>query len=75
MGAVSVHAFDIDLSAIEVAYRNLGKLDWKSPSPVKFAEADVAADTVLTNPPFGTRKKGADGAFLEAIARIATTTV
>jgi predicted RNA methylase len=27
MGAASVHAFDIDLSAIEVTSRNLGKLD------------------------------------------------
>ena len=33
------------------------------------------ADTVLTNPPFGTRRKGADVAFLAAAMKMAETAV
>jgi predicted RNA methylase len=62
MGAASVRDFDIDQSTINIADRNLGKLTFENTPPVEFAEADVlaladvAADTVLRNPLFGTLK-------------------
>lgn len=71
LGAKLVVGVDIDFKALKVAKRNLlladeiyGKL------PVYFINADVRifnfnCDTVIMNPPFGMRKKGADKEFIE----------
>lgn len=69
LGAKKVVGVDIDESAIEAARRNLGKA---GPESVKFQVGDALEfdgprfDTVIQNPPFGTRLGGrhADSAFL-----------
>ncbi len=67
LGAVSVTGFDIDPAALEIAGMNAERLD----SVIKWRSLDAAAldeecDTVIENPPFGVKKKGADRAFLNA---------
>lgn len=61
----SVAGLDVDPNALEIARRH---------TPGEFVEASVAdcqlaADTVIMNPPFGAQKKGADRAFYVAAAR------
>lgn len=73
MGATCVTGIDLDRSSLQVAHRNaeaLGVAD-----SIEFVQADVVelsstrhaalADTVILNPPFGTKRKGADIAFLQ----------
>ena len=70
----------MDESALEVGSRNVGGFE---DMHIEFVRADVRAlplrragwDTVLTNPPFGTRQKGADMAFLAAACAVARTAV
>mmetsp|Transcript_9510 Transcript_9510/g.24178 ORF Transcript_9510/g.24178 Transcript_9510/m.24178 type:complete len:211 (-) Transcript_9510:267-899(-) len=73
MGAGHVVAVDIDADALAVAQRNTAQ--WEDDLPIDFVRSDVRhigaqgrlrAETVLMNPPFGTRRKGADVEFLEA---------
>ncbi|KAL2631282.1 hypothetical protein R1flu_015968 [Riccia fluitans] len=70
---------DIDYQALEVAQNNMQELEvemelvldniqdlsWRGP----------VVDTVIMNPPFGTRRKGADMEFLSAALKTATTSV
>ncbi len=75
LGARLVVGVDVDVETLRVARANLkfsegvfGNL------PVHFVNADVSqlyfrADTVVMNPPFGMRKRGADRVFLEAALR------
>ncbi|OHT12414.1 methyltransferase [Tritrichomonas foetus] len=79
MGAAEVHAFDCDPVSIEAAKRNLDLLDFEEPPNIIFHECDVTKlevdekfDTVIMNPPFGTRNKGIDIEFLNVAARIST---
>ena len=39
------------------------------------AQSRLRADTVLMNPPFGTRRKGADMEFLEAAFNLSTNAI
>lgn len=76
MGAKQVHAYDLDPLSIEAAKRNLDKLEWEEPPQIFFYEQDVTklsgitVDTVLMNPPFGTRNKGKDIEFLQIASQI-----
>lgn len=81
LGSPAVLGLDLDPDALEVALSNAGQFD--APLPLDFARADVAAlaagepgwarlraDTVVMNPPFGARRKGADVEFLYAAAAL-----
>jgi predicted RNA methylase len=68
---------DLDPDALTQSQRNLAPL-----GPVDLLRGDVACfpssltcDTVLMNPPFGTRVAGIDMRFLEYAAQIANTAV
>ena len=71
---------DVDESALEVARGNVGGFE---DLHIEFVQADVRAlplrgacwDTVVTNPPFGTRQKGADMVFLAAACAVARKAV
>ncbi|PSC71671.1 methyltransferase 5 [Micractinium conductrix] len=73
LGAQHVIGLDIDDDALRVAQSNVE--EYEDPLPIDFVKCDVRqvglqarlkADTVVTNPPFGTRRKGADMEFLRA---------
>ncbi|GIL55813.1 hypothetical protein Vafri_11173 [Volvox africanus] len=83
LGSCHVAAVDIDPDALEVAAENVAQFE--DPLPIDFILADVRhlsnqlprlrADVVIMNPPFGTKQKGADLAFLRAAFSVATTSV
>ncbi|KAK2079414.1 hypothetical protein QBZ16_003106 [Prototheca wickerhamii] len=71
LGASHVVAVDVDQDALDLAKENVAGIyddDDDEPSPIDFIKADVralgeqqpriVADTVIMNPPFGTRQKG-----------------
>ncbi len=70
LGAKMVVGVDLDLSALKIARRNLELIeDIYGKLKVYFINADVKdfnfkADTVVMNPPFGMRRKGADRVFI-----------
>jgi len=80
--ADQVIGIDIDPDALETARDNLDSFEGIE-AAVELVESDVAqapkflscyhhrAQTVISNPPFGTRCKGADVAFIEAAFRLA----
>jgi putative methylase len=84
MSASSVVGFDIDEDALEVATKNVGEFDIQT---VQFVQCDVLNllplrqtshkifDTVLVNPPFGTKTKGTDVNFLQVALSLAQTAV
>ncbi|CAD6575176.1 MAG: hypothetical protein CYPHOPRED_005596 [Cyphobasidiales sp. Tagirdzhanova-0007] len=80
---------DVDAAALATARQNLEEADIEN--QVEFLLADVAQlnnasplldrlksakfDTVIMNPPFGTKVKGIDMAFLEVAAKLANTSI
>lgn len=67
LGAAYVVGVDLDLEAVKVAKANAEKLGVKAIVDWLIADIDVLSgecDTVLQNPPYGTRRKGADVRFL-----------
>lgn len=82
-GAASVVGVEVDAAALEVAARNAERLGVED--VVDFVLADVSTlrlmkrrpqwghrfHTVCMNPPFGTRRKGADAAFVAAALEMA----
>ncbi|KAL4420403.1 hypothetical protein ABPG75_010059 [Micractinium tetrahymenae] len=73
LGAQHVIGVDVDDDALRIAQENVD--EYEDPLPVDFIRCDVRqvaaqarlqADTVVMNPPFGTRRKGADMEFLRA---------
>ncbi len=73
LGADFVVGVDIDKSAIRIARENSAGLG----ADVQLVVGDIACmkgpvDVALTNPPFGTRRRGADVAFLEKAVEIAS---
>lgn len=81
MGSPAVLGIDIDLDALCIARQNVEEADCCQ--QIDLLQADVSSlmgpsnrqlsgDTVVMNPPFGTRLKGADAAFLQAAWQIAT---
>ncbi|KAK9807715.1 hypothetical protein WJX72_007040 [[Myrmecia] bisecta] len=82
LGSPHVIGLDIDEDALEVAHSNV---DDYEDLPVDLVQCDVntvgeaqpglQADTVIMNPPFGTRRKGADMDFLRAAFQVSTGTI
>ncbi|KAL2228988.1 UNVERIFIED_CONTAM: rRNA N6-adenosine-methyltransferase METTL5 [Sesamum indicum] len=79
LGAEHVIGFDIDAESIEIASLNADELELD----MDFIQCDIrnlrlsdrAIDTVVMNPPFGTRKKGADMDFLSMALKVASGAV
>lgn len=78
LGACHVIGIDLDSDALEIAKENIDQFE--DPSlPIDLIQSSVQAlalqpriyaDTVVMNPPFGTRTKGADMDFLRAAFKI-----
>lgn len=77
LGACHVIGVDLDTDALEIARENID--EFEDPLPIDLVQSSVQAlvlqprfqaDTVIMNPPFGTRQKGADMEFLRAAFRI-----
>eukprot|EP01018_Ginkgo_biloba_P002315 Gb_29661 [translate_table: standard] len=79
MGAEYVFGIDMDSHALEVASLNASELE----AEMDFVKCDIGkltwrgpiVDTVIMNPPFGTRKKGADMDFLSVALKVSTGVV
>ncbi|MBU7039483.1 MAG: methyltransferase [Theionarchaea archaeon] len=77
LGASSVTFVDCDPQAIEVARTNLERAakDLKADKTIfecsNIENITLTADTVVQNPPFGTRRKGVDVQFLKKATEIA----
>jgi rRNA N6-adenosine-methyltransferase METTL5 len=71
-----VTGVDVDIDAIDIGIENADNVE----ADVEFVVCDVShtsafrfsADTVIMNPPFGTRNKGIDSLFIEIASKIAT---
>lgn len=79
LGAEYVVGIDIDSQALETASLNASDLEldinliWSDIKNLKWRGKMV--DTVVMNPPFGTRKKGSDMDFLVAALKVASQAV
>ncbi|XP_021906186.1 methyltransferase-like protein 5 isoform X2 [Carica papaya] len=79
LGAEQVIGFDIDSESLELASLNADELELD----MSFVQCDIKhlalrgqiVDTVIMNPPFGTRKKGADMEFLFVALKVASGAV
>ncbi|GLJ30167.1 hypothetical protein SUGI_0596720 [Cryptomeria japonica] len=79
MGAEHVIGVDMDSDALEIASSNAIDLE----TEMDFMKCDVGklswtgsmVDTVIMNPPFGTRKKGADLEFLSTALKVSAGAV
>uniref|UniRef100_A0A0D6R2L5 Methyltransferase-like protein 5 n=1 Tax=Araucaria cunninghamii TaxID=56994 RepID=A0A0D6R2L5_ARACU len=79
MGAEHVVGVDVDSDALEIASLNASELEIE----MDFVKCDVGklawtgpmVDTVVMNPPFGTRKKGADLDFLATALKVSSGAV
>ncbi|KAK4601913.1 hypothetical protein RGQ29_011136 [Quercus rubra] len=79
LGAEHVIGIDIDSQSLEIASLNAEDLELD----INLIQCDVknlgwrgqTVDTVVMNPPFGTRKKGADMEFLSVALKIASQAV
>ncbi|CAA2984932.1 methyltransferase 5 [Olea europaea subsp. europaea] len=79
LGADHVIGLDIDTESLEIASSNADDLDLD----MDFVHCDIKnlkwqdriVDTVVMNPPFGTRRKGADMDFLFVALKVASNAV
>jgi predicted RNA methylase len=81
LGASYTTGFDISTKALAIARQNVDEME----VDVEFVHCDVSLlptvsgrsvfDTVIMNPPFGTRVKGIDMVFLEKALELASTAV
>ncbi len=71
LGAGEVVGFDIDCESIDAARRNAEALDtvvtWRC---LDVSSIDETCDTVVMNPPFGVKSKGADRPFITSALHI-----
>jgi putative methylase len=73
MGAMPVYGFDVDEQAIEVARqaaREAGASQVTLEAMPVEEMADFDADTVISNPPFGSQSPHADRPFIDAAAEV-----
>jgi len=67
LGAGEVTGFDVDCEVLDAAQRNAEVLDeevsWRCQD---VSEVDESCDTIIMNPPFGVKAKGADRPFIKA---------
>eukprot|EP00249_Psilotum_nudum_P007258 c20431_g2_i6 orf=138-758(+) len=79
LGANYVVGLDIDSEALSIAQENFAELeldiDLVQANVTKLPWKGPIVDTVVMNPPFGTRRKGADMDFLSSALKIAETAV
>lgn len=82
LGAQHVLGVDLDDDALRIAQQNVG--EYEEALPIDFLRCDVRqvalqgrlkADTVVMNPPFGTRRQGADMEFLRAAFQLSRNSV
>lgn len=86
LGAAHVLAIDVDPAALRQATENAADMDVAD--VIDFVRADVTVgdawssnralrqfDTVVMNPPFGTKRKGVDIVFLQTAVHLARTAV
>ncbi|OMO58196.1 methyltransferase-like protein 5 [Corchorus olitorius] len=79
LGAEQVIGIDIDPQSLEIASVNAEDLELD----IDFVHCDISklgwrgqmVDTIVMNPPFGTRKKGADLDFLSVALKVASQAV
>lgn len=72
LGAKRVTGIDVDPNAIDDARRNVEEAGVKVELlNMDIRDADLKADTVIMNPPFGAQRRNADRPFLETALRIA----
>ncbi|KAL3535718.1 hypothetical protein ACH5RR_004179 [Cinchona calisaya] len=79
LGADHVIGLDIDAQSLEIACENADELELD----MEFVQCDIKnltwkgqiIDTVVMNPPFGTRRKGADMDFLSVALKVASEAV
>ncbi|WCJ42516.1 rRNA N6-adenosine-methyltransferase METTL5 [Euphorbia peplus] len=79
LGAEQVFGIDVDAESLEIASLNAEELELD----INFVQCDIknlklrgqTVDTVIMNPPFGTRKKGADMDFLAVALQVASHAV
>ncbi|XP_010526455.1 PREDICTED: methyltransferase-like protein 5 [Tarenaya hassleriana] len=79
LDASHVIGFDVDPDSLETAILNAEELELD----IDFIQCDITSlklkgqlvDTVVMNPPFGTRKKGADMDFLSVAMKVASQAV
>ncbi|XP_047258294.1 rRNA N6-adenosine-methyltransferase METTL5-like [Capsicum annuum] len=79
LGAESIIGLDIDAESLEIAYENANELELD----MDFIQCDINSlnwrgqivETVVMNPPFGTRRKGADMNFLSLAMKVASQAV
>lgn len=72
LGAERVTGIDVDPNAIDDARRNVEEAGVKVELlNMDIRDADLKADTVIMNPPFGAQRRNADRPFLETALRIA----
>lgn len=72
LGAERVTGIDVDPQAIDDARRNVEEAGVKVELlNMDIRDADLRADTVIMNPPFGAQRRNADRPFLETALRIA----
>ena len=68
MGATTVLGVDVDEEALDIAWVNKKKMDIENVdlimADVQSLDLNVKLDTVVMNPPFGTRNAGIDTAFV-----------
>jgi predicted RNA methylase len=83
LGACHVIGIDLDSDALEIAKENIDEFE-DPPLPIDLIQSSVQAlalqpglyaDTVIMNPPFGTRTKGADMDFLRAAFKISKNSI
>ncbi|MBI0582736.1 MAG: 50S ribosomal protein L11 methyltransferase [Methanomassiliicoccus sp.] len=72
LGATRVTGIEVDPEAVGDAQRNIAEAGVEvEVIEEDVGRADLRADTVIMNPPFGAQRRNADRPFLEAAVRIA----